>query len=134
DARALLAEELEQRSETARGEGRYEEARAIALRAAWFRVHPKLGEDDPPSVLDPNEGRHLRFASNVWDAYREARAANPDGDIDRWLPYPAESVRGLLRFLLDVGEGTIRSAHVGPGEATPEILEELRGALADLEE
>ena len=133
DVRALLAAELERRSEAVRREGRYGEAQVIALKATWLGVYPKLGDDDPPETLDPNEGRHLRFVSTIWGKYREARAANEDrDDVDAWLPYPNDAIRKALQFLLDIGEGTVRSAHVNPGEATPEVLEELRGALAEL--
>ena len=133
DVRELLAQDLAKRSETARQEGRYGEAQVIALKSAWLGVHPKLGNDDPPETLDPNEGRHLRFVSTIWGRYREARAATEDrDDIETWLPYPKNDVRKALRFLLDIGEGTVRSAHVSPGEATAEVLEDLRGALAEL--
>ena len=133
DVRALLAAELERRSEAVRREGRYGEAQVIALKATWLGVYPKLGDDDPPETLDPNAGRHLRFVSTIWSRYHEARAANEDrDDVDTWLPYPKDAVRKALQLLLDVGEGTVRSAHVSPGEATPEVLEELRAALVEL--
>ena len=133
DVRELLAQDLAERSETARREGRFGEAQVIALGSAWLGVHPKLGDDDPPETLDPNEGRHLRFVSTIWGKYCTARAENEDRDnIDTWLPYPKDAVRRALQLLLDIGEGTVRSAHVSPGEATPEVLEELRVALAEL--
>jgi hypothetical protein len=132
DARLLLAEELEQRAEVARKEGRTEEARKTALKSAWMYTHPKLGDDDPPAELDPKEGRHLRLAGEIWSKYREARSAN-DGLADgQWLPYPREAIVTALQLLLGIGEGTIKSPHVDSREATPEVLAEIRTALDEL--
>ncbi|UCG87712.1 MAG: hypothetical protein JSW71_03950 [Gemmatimonadota bacterium] len=133
DARLLLADELEQRAAAAWQEGRVKEARVIALRSAWMRTHPRLGDDEPPTVFDANEGRHLRLASEIWGKYQEARAEVADGsDADSWLPYPKESVVAALRLLLNLGEGTVESPHVDPRDATPQVLAELRTALGEL--
>jgi hypothetical protein len=133
DARLLLAEELGQRAAAARREGLVKQAQALALRSAWMRTHPKLGDDEPPTKLDPNEGRHLRLASDIWGKHREARAAAADvNDMDTWLPYPKDSTVAALRLLLGIGEGSLKSAHVGPSDATPEVLADLRAALQEL--
>jgi hypothetical protein len=133
DARLLLAEELEQRAGAARQEGRLTDAQVIALKAAWMRTHPKLGDDEPPTVLDPNEGRHLRLAGDIWRKYQGARAqAANAADTDAWLPYPRDAIVTALRLLLGIGEGTVKSAHVDPRDATPEVLADMRAALEEL--
>jgi hypothetical protein len=134
DARLLLAQELEQRAMAARQAARFRDAQETALKAAWLRTYPKLGDDEPPATLDPNEGRHLRFAGEVWRGYQEAHAARAPGDpADSWLPYPKEAVTEALRFLLQIGEGTVKSAHVDHRDATPEVLADLHDALNELE-
>ena len=133
DARLLLAQELEQRAAAARQEGRFSEARATALKSAWMRLHPRPGDDIPPTVFDPNDGRHLRLASEIWARYQDARAAATDrSDTDSWMPYPRESVVTALRLLSGIGEGAVRSTHVDPRDAAPEVLAELRAALEEL--
>jgi len=133
DARLLLAEELGRRAAAARQEGRFKEAQVIALKSAWMRTHPKLGDDEPPTELDPNDGRHLRLASDIWSEYREARATAADiNDTNSWLPYPKDSTVAALRLLLGIGEGSLKSAHVDPSDATPRVLADLSAALQEL--
>jgi hypothetical protein len=95
-------------------------------------THPKLGDDEPPAELSPNEGRHLRLAGDIWSRYREARAANQNSADSDWLPYPRHAIVAALQLLLGIGEGTIKSPHVESSEATPEVLAEIRDALDEL--
>jgi hypothetical protein len=133
DPRELLAEELKRAAETARSEGRQKEAQLLALTSAWLKTSPKLGDDSPPQTLDPNETRHLRLAGELWSKYG---SMTPPGDTTKpqlqsasMLPYPKEAITRALEMLIDIGEGKVSSVHVDPGEASQEVLDEMRTAL-----
>jgi hypothetical protein len=136
DPRELLAAELQQAAETARREGRQKEAQVLALKSAWFKTSPKLGDDSPPQTLDPNETRHLRLAGELWSEYG---SMTPPGDTTKpqpqstsMLPYPREAIIRALEMLIAIGEGKVSSVHIDPDQASQEVLNEMRNALDQL--
>lgn len=139
DPRKLLAEELGQAAQMAHEEGRYEEAQLLALKSTWLKASPKLGDDTPPTVLNADDTRHLRFAGDIWAEYRSAlankdQAKRPEYESASMLPYPKESITSALDMLIDIGEGRVRSVHVDPSQVSQEVLQEMRNARDALDQ
>ena len=139
DPRKLLAEELGQAAQMGHEEGRYEEAQLLALKSTWLKASPKLGDDTPPTVLNADDTRHLRFAGDIWAEYRSAlankdQAKRPEYESASMLPYPKESITSALDMLIDIGEGRVRSVHVDPSQVSQEVLQEMRNARDALDQ
>jgi hypothetical protein len=137
DPRKLLAQELEEVAETARKEGHREQAQVLALRSTWLKTSPRLGDDTPPTVLDPNDSRHLRFAGELWAQHQskqthcdEARHHEPQSAAS--LPYPKESIIQALDMLIGIGERRVSSVHVDPDHVSQDVLDEMREARDEL--
>jgi hypothetical protein len=137
DPRKLLAQELDRAAETARKEGRHEQAQVLALRSTWLKTSPKLGDDTPPTVLDPNDSRHLRFAGELWAEHQstpahgdETRRHDPQSAAA--LPYPKKSIIQALDMLIGIGERRVSSVHVDPDQVSQDVLDEMRKARDEL--
>ncbi len=132
DPRELLAVELEQAAKAAREEGRHQDAQLSALRSAWLKTSPKLGDDTPPTELDPDDPRHLRLAGDLWAEYRTI-LGQPDPGPASPLPYPEQSIARALDMLIAIGEGRVRSIHVDPDQVSQDVLDEMRRARDQLQ-
>jgi hypothetical protein len=138
DPRQLLAEELGRSAQTAREEGRHEEAQLLALRSAWLNTSPKMGDDTPPSRLNPDDSRHLRFAGDLWAGYRSTlalkdQAEHAESKPTFVLPYPKESIVRALDMLIDIGDGRVTSVHVDPSQISQDVLHEMKHARDELD-
>jgi hypothetical protein len=139
DARELLARELEQSAETARREGRYEEAQLMQWRSAWLDTKPQLGDDMPPKQLDPDVYQHLTWADAIQRHYGTLLAdkSPPFGRCsykpEALLPFPKVYIADALRMLLDVGEGRVTSRHVSAGALSSEVLDSINEGLRRLD-
>jgi hypothetical protein len=139
DARELLARELEQSAESARREGRYEEAQLLEWRSAWLDSKPRLGDDMPPKQLDADVYQHLTWADAMQRRYGTLLAdeSPPFGPCkykpEAILPFPKGYIADALRLLIDIGEGHVTSRHVGPGVLSAEVLDSIKEGLRRLD-
>ena len=130
DPRLVLSEELRQKALEARQAGDDIEAQQLQLRAAWLRTRPLMGQDTPPTKFDPLDQHHLSWVDAVQRKFGEVLADTtspyaacrfkPAG----LLPYPKDYIAIALQFVIDLGEGTIRSPHVGA--LMPDVVASLK--------
>ncbi len=139
DPQDLLASRLTEGSQEARRNGQYEIAQAMALKAAWLRTRPLLGQDDPPAELDANEQKHLRLAGDLWECYGRLMSddtqefARCEFRPQSSLPYPKEYLVLALDMLVAVGEGRVQSMHFNARAIPSDVVVAMKEARARLD-
>jgi len=139
DPHDVMIERVEKLAEESRAAGGHAAAQRLSLKAAWLRTKPRLGDDEPPRELDPNDERHLRLVNEVWGAYARLLAddtgpyAGCAYKPESMLEHPKEYIARALGLLVDMGEGRLRSVHVDTKTIPPDAVQSLREALQRLE-
>jgi hypothetical protein len=139
DPRRLLARQLEKSAAEARASERFTQSQEMALKAAWLRGEPPLGQDEPPSELNPNDYHHLQLVDDIRLRYGEllADGGSPFADCqfkpNAILPYPKQYIGRALRLLIDIAEARAKSVHLEPGVLSGEMVTTVKGCLVLLD-